>query len=117
MPYIARDVDTLMATTVGWVGVGQEGAALTRAWTAAPPATLWRAGAPVRNNSTIEKGTVIATFEHGQYNGHAALYLGETAEGIVVFDQGASQHAHERTIHYGGRHAPLDNGDSYFVVE
>jgi len=60
---------------------------------------------------------VIATFPHGQYEGHAAIYLDETADGIRVFDQWNGHRPSERIIHYSGKHAFVDSGANYYVVE
>lgn len=117
MPYIAQDIDHRMASANGWIGVNHECVALARGLTNAPPSSTWRAGPLVRGNTHIEKGTVIATFPNGHYEGHAAIYLGETADGIRVFDQWNAQKAHQRIIHYTGNHAFVDDGNNYYVVE
>lgn len=117
MPYIAHDIDHRISSTTGWIGVNHECVALARALSGAPPSAQWVRGAHVRGNTHIQKGTVIATFVNGHYEGHAAVYLGETADGIRVFDQWNAQRAHVRIIHYTGRHAFVDTGDNYYVVE
>ena len=117
MPYIAQDLDHRMSSTTGWIGVNHECVALARGLSNAPPSGLWHRGDAVRANSDIRKGTVIATFVHGHYDGHAAIYLGETAEGIRVYDQWNAQKAHVRVIHYSGKHAFVDDGNNYYVVE
>lgn len=43
---------------------------------------------PVQGNTAIRPGTAIATFDsNGRYIGHAAIYLGQNAQGIQVIDQ------------------------------
>ena len=117
MPYIAHDVDSTMGSTKGWVGVNHECVALARGMSNAPPSSLWQKGEHVKGSRNIAKGTIIATFEDGHYHGHAAVFLGETADGIYVYDQWNAQKAHTRVIHYSGKHAFVDQGDNYYVVE
>jgi len=117
MPYIAQDLEHRMAATHGWVGVNTECVALARAWTNAPPSGGWIRGDKVKGNTHISRGTVIATFENGHYQGHAAIFLGETAEGIRVWDQWNTQKAHVRVIHFTGKHSFVDDGNNYYVVE
>ena len=47
----------------------------------------------------------------------AAIYLGETGDGIRVFDQWNGHKPSERTIHYTGKHAFVDSGANYYVAE
>src|SRR5690349_5575430 len=62
-----------------------------------PNTHFWRPGKKVtRGDVTIEPGTAIATFVDGAYPGpgrhkHAAIYMGQDAEGIQVLDQWAGQ--------------------------
>ena len=117
MDYIARDLDIRIGSTTTWVGVNSECVALVRAWTGAPSSTTWIKGARVQGNANIARGTAIATFVDGHYHGHAAIYLGETSDGIRVYDQWNSQKPHERIIHYTGRHSFVDDGTHYYVVQ
>ncbi len=102
-----------------------------------PHTSAWRRGGLVKGNSLLRSGTAIATFDNdGRYGNyvdgrsHAAIYLGQGADGIYVLDQWA-RHAHDaqgkviaipkpvekRTIrfHKAGR---LENdGDNYYVIE
>lgn len=55
--------------------------ALIRHYTNAPPSSAWKQGAAVMDNSTIRKGTAIATFIKGRYpnmatGNHAAFFMG-----------------------------------------
>jgi hypothetical protein len=62
-----------------------------------PGTTAWKEGRKVtKGDGTILPGTAIATFVDGKYPGpgrdkHAAIYLGQDAEGIQVLDQWAKQ--------------------------
>ena len=65
----------------------------------------WAAGAPVRGDTGLAPGTVIATFDgSGRYanatdgTSHAAIYLGQDERGIRVLDQWAGSAAAVRTI-------------------
>ncbi|ELY2641294.1 BPSL0067 family protein [Cronobacter sakazakii] len=98
-----------------------------------PHTVVWRRGALVKGNKNIVPGTVIATFDGNNHYGnhtdgrsHAAIYLGQDANGIQVLDQwikhdGAGMSiphpVSQRTIYF--RHAPRaeNNGDNYYVVE
>jgi hypothetical protein len=117
MEYIAQDLDLRMAGARDFVGVNSECVALVRAWTHAPQAATWTRGALVQGNRGLARGTAIATFVHGHYEGHAAIYLGETGDGIRVFDQWNGHKPSERTIHYSGKHSFVDSGANYYVVE
>ena len=71
-----------------YFGVDHECVALVRKLTGAPEAKKWDSGSLVRGNQTIQPGTAIATFDKGsRYRGHAAIYLGQDAKGLIVFDQ------------------------------
>ncbi|APR85680.1 Hypothetical protein A7982_11029 [Minicystis rosea] len=117
MPYIVRDLSSMMALR-DFVG-SKECVALVQEWAGAPhgAASSWHRGAKVLGNSHIARGTAIATFVNGHYDGHAAVYLGETADGIRVFDQWRTQKPHERTIYASGRHSFVDTADNYYVIE
>jgi hypothetical protein len=39
------------------------------------------------HGASIPYGTAIATFPNGKYSGHAAIYTGQDANGIQVWDQ------------------------------
>lgn len=81
----------------------------------------WRKGRPVKGDTTIKEGTVIATFNgHDKDQGHAAIYVSQDNAGINVFDQwvfGAGpQPIHPRHIKWQGNGVP-NTGDDFFVVE
>ncbi len=87
----------------------------------------WKKGAVVKGAS-LKEGTAIATFVNGKYTGHAALYLGQNAEGIQVVDQWAerkskegkvvrpAQPPHTRTIKWNGK-GTSNNGMLFHVIE
>jgi hypothetical protein len=106
-----------IGSTTTWVGVNSECVSLVRAWTSAPPSSGWVKGPAVKGNTHISRGTAIATFVDGHYQGHAAIYLGETSDGIRVYDQWNAQKPHERVIHYTGKHSFVDDGTHYYVVQ
>jgi hypothetical protein len=101
---------------------------LVQAATGAPRSAEWRPGVPVQGNTNIRPGTAIATFDdNGHYTGHAAIYLGQDANGIQVIDQWnrrqngriTGQHQPgERTLYLRQPwHARVDRGESYNVVQ
>lgn len=91
-----------------------------------PTAAFWKEGARVKGNFNIPKGTAIATFMNGIYpnhhhGNHAAIYIGQDAQGIWVIDQFVSTKPHyqkinKRLLHFG-RHEISDNGDAFSVIE
>jgi hypothetical protein len=88
-----------------------------------------RAPTGKRRLSRRTPGTAIAMFdENGRYNGHAAIYLDQDKHGVQVVDQwnrrdsqGHITRQHqpgERTLPLGDpRHAPIDRGEFYYVVQ
>jgi hypothetical protein len=121
MAYVAADLEHLMASAKsskkGYVGINSECVSLVRAFTNAPPVGLWHQGAKVHGDHALTRGTVIATFVDGHYDGHAAIYLGDGVDGIRVFDQWNGQVPHERTIYATGHHGFVNTADNYYVVE
>jgi hypothetical protein len=84
----------------------------------------WAQGAAVQGNTSLQPGTAIATFNaNGQYanatNGssHAAIYLGQNAQGIQVEDQWSNQPASIRTIPWNNPTGTAANtGSSFYVI-
>lgn len=83
----------------------------------------WSPGGQVRGNTAIPPGTPIATFTPaGRYanatdgSSHAALYLGQTAEGVQVLDQWQGSAAAVRTIRWSPQGATASNTGSAFQV-
>jgi hypothetical protein len=88
----------------------------------APQTSLWKEGEKVRS-SEILTGTAIATFINGVYpshshGNHAAIYVEQVADGLVVWDQWTGQPVHKRTIHFRDGVGDLSNdGDAFSVIE
>lgn len=73
---------------------------------------MWVKGDDVKQGTSLDAGTAIATFVNGTYpqnaTGHAAVYVSQNGNGIQVLDQWASQgKVLKRTI----RWIPLKPGD------
>lgn len=88
----------------------------------------------MRGNESIRPGTAIATFDSdGRYGNHvdgrshAAIYMGQTAEGILVLDQwnirDAKGHIYERhtsqerTIEFNPKKPSINDGNAYYVMQ
>ncbi|MFC0400783.1 BPSL0067 family protein [Paraburkholderia rhizosphaerae] len=94
----------------------------------APRTIRWREGdkvirIPQGNADLIPTGSAIATFVDGQYpqhgstGMHAAIYLGQSEDGIEVVDQWRGQgKVLIRTIPWKPRHSGLSNDGSEFPV-
>jgi hypothetical protein len=92
----------------------------------APPTSLWHEGAKLSRlapgtQDASAPGTAIATFVNGRYpqtgstGMHAAIYLGQNAEGIQVVDQWRAQgRVLPRTIPWTPRRPGLSNDGSAF---
>ncbi len=84
----------------------------------------WACGEPVQGNTSLQPGTVIATFDRaGRYanardgSSHAAIYLGQNEQGVQVLDQWSGSPAAVRTIRWtnpGG--TPANTGSAFRVV-
>lgn len=104
------------------VGSGQCVALVQAADPAVGLTRTWSQGGQVQGNTSLVPGTVIATFNsQGQYanaldgSSHAAIYLGQNAQGIQVLDQWAGSPAAYRTIRWSGATA-ANTGSSFYVV-
>ena len=97
-----------------------------------PATSTWSKGQPVVGNTSLAKGTGIATFVNGSYQSlstgnHAAFYLSQDSGGIWVMDQWFSDISKPRVSkHYlrrKGKHPngtyvdPSNNADAYSVIE
>ena len=92
----------------------------------APRTVQWREGTKIAEAAdgkavAIAPGTAIATFVQGRYpqigntGMHAAIYLGQTAQGIQVLDQWRAQgRVMPRTIPWKPRQPGLSNDGSAF---
>lgn len=105
--------------------------ALVQEYAGAPTTHHWRQGEAVLGNKTLRTGTAIATFVKGRYanrahGNHAALYVRQTASGIVVADQWKADKKTEISVRIirslgkdgmGNFIKPSDNADAFFVIE
>ena len=85
-----------------------------------PNTKEWRRGTLVKGQTTLAKGTVIATFNaKAKYSGHAAIYVSQDETGIQVFDQYRTQPNPKpvgpRTLSWTG--SGVNDGNKYHVVE
>lgn len=84
----------------------------------------WAQGAQVQGDTELRPGTAIATFDStGRYanamdgSSHAAIYLGQNAQGIQVMDQWSNHAASYRTISWNNPGATAANtGSAFYVV-
>ena len=118
MPFIASDPENYKDQVVG----DGQCVAFVQEASGAPHTSQWKEGEKVRGAS-IANGTAIATFIDGVYpshphGNHAAIYVGQNADGLVVWDQWTGQPVHQRTIHFrGGVGDPSNDGDAFSVIE
>ncbi|WP_373880604.1 BPSL0067 family protein [Snodgrassella alvi] len=79
---------------------------------------MWKKRAKVKGKTTIQSGTVIATFEkNGKYYGHAAIYINQTKIGINVYDQWNNRPLNNRIIKFIGMGYVSNDGDQFNVIE
>ena len=128
MPYIYPRAKDLKGEPV--VG-SHQCVALVQEYAGAPLTTYWRQGEAVLGNKTIKEGTAIATFVDGRYanrphGNHAALFVREVANGIVVADQWKATKKTKITVRVirsqgkdkkGNYVRPSNNADAFFVIE
>jgi hypothetical protein len=144
-PRLHLVVGLLVLLTMAHSALAQHVAPNPRSWAGRPPVgdgecvalvkaaanistatPAWRPGVAVKG-ANLREGTAIATFINGRYIGHAALYLGQNAEGIQVVDQWAvrrsrtgaiirpAQPPHVRPIRWNGS-GISDNGMLFYVI-
>lgn len=126
MPYVYEDAESLAGNaTVGT----KQCVALVKKYGNAPASSTWQEGDAVRGNTTLKKGTAIATFVDGKYpnlahGNHAAFYLSQDAAGIWVVDQWSSsgtirkRHLPFRGTDRDGNYVnPSENADAFSVVK
>lgn len=119
MPFVTDNPEAWLGTVVGsghCVDYVREAAG-------APHTSAWQRGARVRGR-LHKYGTTIATFDadgtygnHTTGESHAAVFIGHTADGIVVFDQWTGQPVHERIIRFQGGEGDPCNDGAFYVVE
>jgi len=89
------------------------------------PTSTWRGGDAVQGNTALQPGTVIATFNRANRyanaldgSSHAAIYLGQTQQGVQVLDQWAGSRAAVRTIPWNNPSGvPANTGAAFQVVK
>jgi hypothetical protein len=129
MAYIYSSVDSLEGTAK--VGT-KHCVVLVQHYANAPRTSQWTEGAKVKGNTTIVKGTAIATFVGGVYpnnstGNHAALYISQDETGIWVMDQWKDDDSKptvsKRRLRFKGANAdgsykdPSNNGDAFSIIE
>lgn len=109
--YLGESVGT--GQCVALVQAADPGVGLTRTWTE---------GAVVQGDTGLTVGTPIATFDgSGQYanatdgSSHAAIYLGQNAQGMQVEDQWLGHAASVRTIPWSGSSAANSAGAFHVI--
>jgi hypothetical protein len=76
----------------------------------------WVQGQRVKG-ANLQFGTGIATFTNGKYDsGHTAIYVGQSATGIDVWDQWVGQPVHQRTLRFDSTSYQND-GDNFYVIQ
>lgn len=127
MPYIASlsDVKKIVDENIKrtsengiFVGESHECVAVVKYFAKAPQTIIWKKGARVKGNTTIQPGTAIATFDkNGKYYGHAAIYINQTTIGINVYDQWNNRPLNNRMIKFIGMGYVSNDGDQFYVIE
>lgn len=128
-PYVYAKVDDLDQTDK----VGSYSCvALVQHYAAVPHTSTWTQGAAVKGNTTIAKGTAIATFVDGKYpnnahGNHAAFYISQDATGIKVMDQWTDMKkkpkVSTRVLTFKGKNADgtfisaSNNGDAFSIIK
>lgn len=92
-------------------------------WFGCNRASVWQQGAVVKGNTGVAIGTCIATFENGKYpnratGNHAAVYMGQDAQGIHVLEQWKSlPRPQYRVIKFkDDMDDPSNNGNCFSVI-
>lgn len=97
--------------------------ALVRECAGLPHTSAWRRGELVRG-SGCAPGSVIATFDadgrygnHTDGRSHAAIFLGEHTDGLMVADQWVGKPVSHRLLQFRSWGKAVDNGNAYHIVE
>ena len=125
MPHVLSNPESTIGRSYLNAGGHAECVELVRQTLHAPPTALWKEGKKVSSSdTTISKGTAIATFVNGKYpqnrstGMHAAIYVGQNAIGIQVLDQFRGQPiVKPRTIRWNGGPSLSRNGSAFSVIE
>lgn len=121
-PYVAASPEAFEGEVIG-AGYCVD---FVKAAAGVPRTVAWQAGARVRGNPHLPRGTAIATFEaDGSYTSesgnHAAIYLSQDDRGIWVYDQWRGQPVHKRLIRFVGGSAKWgsksNDGRRFAVIE
>ena len=128
MPYVLSNADAYKGRAFANSKGNTECVELIKQAAGAPASALWREGIKIKKlaageQDTVARGTAIATFVQGKYpqtgntGMHAAIYLGQNADGIIVLDQWRAQgKVLQRTIPWTPRKSGLSNDGSAFSV-
>lgn len=127
-PYVYANVDDLEGQPL----VSLKSCASLIQWYTKPGlARTWTEGVAVKGNTTIAKGTAVATFVDGKYENlphgnHAAFYISQDATGVKVMDQWADDPKKptisSRVMRFKGkdRHGKFidasNNGDALSII-
>jgi hypothetical protein len=119
LSYVATDPGSYAGQVVG----DGQCVAYVKVAASAPVTSRWAQGATVKGNN-ISTGTAIATFQDGKYQNdtggksHAAIYISQDSNGLLVWDQWVHQPVHKRTIMFAdGSKPPRNDGDAFSVIE
>ncbi|HKV42967.1 MAG TPA: BPSL0067 family protein [Blastocatellia bacterium] len=124
-PFVVPDVDKW---AIAWpsnngkkVGDGECVTLVRTAAPSLPPTWMWRQGPPVKGNTSIARGTVIANFINGRWPGrpfdnHSALYVSQDDTGIDVIDQWPSKAVGTTYRHIGWAGNGISNSANAFYV-
>ncbi len=132
MPYIARNAKEYDGKSVG----SGQCVAFVQAAAQTSHTSGWTKGEQVQG-ATLTPGTAIATFSiNGKYENdahgksHAAIYIGQDAEGVSVYDQWMvvvtekdgtktrkAKKVEERKIGFAPQKKAVNDGRNYFVIE
>ena len=127
MPFVYSNVDALDNTPK--VGGGQCARLVQHYIPGIGVTTSWRAGAEVVGNTTLARGTAIATFVNGRYpnqdhGNHVAIYVMQDAVGVWVVDQWTNKPlVSKRCLLRRGKNSdgtfimPSDNAEAFSVIE
>jgi hypothetical protein len=123
------DVEAIPALNAGLVSTGSC-ASLVMHYTRVGQAKDWKQGERVRGNTTIKRGTAIATFVNAVYpnfnhGNHAALYVRQEADGIWVVEQWKEldKPQKRKLLFKGPNNAngpyvdPSNNGDAFSIID
>jgi hypothetical protein len=88
------------------------------------PATKgWSRGELAKGNTTIQSGTAIATFgSDGKFatgHGHAGIYIEQTEEYILVWDQydEPKKPLGQRRLYFDDKKTDVNNGNKFYIIE